>query len=217
MPLLRGLRLLEAVETGNTTASCLDSLLTSDRGRYSDFSSVMVLPGQAQVIAASNIAMTCITGSNTATCALFSYPTTSSAVLNSYTASCVLFNGPNSANVVSIMGNSTGAAQGFVNSVPGCSCIISNCSTLQSISSPTFVSYFKGCRAIAGGFYGCANVASCWSTAQSFCACTNYAGNAPQTLIATGVFGYWNPNACTYTIGYLNSLTYCTCPSSTSP
>lgn len=72
--MLRAVRLLNAIETGNTNGPCLDTLLCADAGRCSDFSTLMTLPGQTYVIASSPTAMCNIFNSNAATCVVLSYP-----------------------------------------------------------------------------------------------------------------------------------------------
>jgi len=74
MPMLRALRLVNAISSGNTSGACLDSLLCGDPGRCADFASIMALPGQTYTIASSPTAMCAIFNSSAATCVALTYP-----------------------------------------------------------------------------------------------------------------------------------------------
>lgn len=70
MPMIRAMRLLNAIEAGTTTASQLETLLSSDAGRLADFRSVLNMRGHARRIAESPTAMAAIAGSATASAAV---------------------------------------------------------------------------------------------------------------------------------------------------
>ena len=86
MPMVRAMRLLNAVEAGTTTGSQLDALLLADPGRLSDWATLLVLPGQCTRMAASSTAMTAVAASSTAMTAVAASSTAMTAVAASSTA-----------------------------------------------------------------------------------------------------------------------------------
>jgi hypothetical protein len=181
MPQVRGMRLLQAVETGNTSSACLDSLLSSDPGRYSDFSTLMVLPGTTQVLAQSNTAMNTIAKSNSATCALFSYPTSSGAVWNSTTATCSIFN---SCCAVNILANSPTGLNTLANNNTALTCMVNNNSALCIISSSPSA---RSTLANNHSFMSCAlttTYGNCWG---SYMPWKSYTTNLNSTLPIFGL------------------------------
>lgn len=86
MPMVRAMRLLNAVEAGTTTGSQLDALLLADPGRLSDWATLLVLPGQCTRMAASSTAMTAVAASSTAKMACFNSDTALNAIAASSTA-----------------------------------------------------------------------------------------------------------------------------------
>ena len=95
MSLVRGIRVINAIQTGNTSAACLTTLL-SDSGRCSDFSSVMVLPGQVCVLASSTPAMCAIANSCIASTVIYNYAPSLCAMMSSTVALCQIANSGNS-------------------------------------------------------------------------------------------------------------------------
>jgi len=87
MPVVRGIRLLNAISSGNTTPSCLDTLL-SDGARLSDVTTVLQSPQYACQFGQSNNASYIAMRSNNAMTALFSNPV----------GSCVFYQTPTSRN-----------------------------------------------------------------------------------------------------------------------
>ena len=85
MPVVRGIRVLNAISTGNTTPACLDTLL-SDAGRLADVSQVLSSPQYACALALSNTAAHTLVRSNNAMTALFGNPI----------GSCIFYTTPNS-------------------------------------------------------------------------------------------------------------------------
>lgn len=151
MPLVRGLRTLNAIESGNTTSACLETLLT-DPGRFSDFSSVMPFTGQVCVLVNSNTAMTAIAGSNNAMCGVFSYSPAAFQAFNSPTSYCALVRIPclfnfmggysNAANnaYAAFSANSCAITYSFTNSNANTvyTCVISTAPQLVACSLPLY-------------------------------------------------------------------------------
>ena len=73
MPVVRGIRVLNAIATGNTTPSCLDTLL-SDAGRLADVTQVLSSPQYSCALGQSNTASFTAVRSNNAMTALFGNP-----------------------------------------------------------------------------------------------------------------------------------------------
>ncbi len=73
MPVVRGIRVLNAISTGNTTPGCLDTLL-SDGGRLADVTQVLSSPQYSCALAQSNTAAHTLVRSNNAMTALFANP-----------------------------------------------------------------------------------------------------------------------------------------------
>lgn len=65
MPLVRGLRLLNSLESGNISGTCLETLMTCP-ARQNDFISILQSPGFACLAASSNASTYAVTRSNTA-------------------------------------------------------------------------------------------------------------------------------------------------------
>ena len=90
MPMIRAMRLLNAIEAGTTTGAQLQALLTADPGRRAEFNVLLGMRGQMRRMAASSTAMTAVWASNTATDAVFASATARLAVYNSDTALAAL-------------------------------------------------------------------------------------------------------------------------------
>ena len=73
MPVVRGIRVLNAISTGNTTPGCLETLL-SDPGRLADVTQVLSSPQYACALAQSNTAAHTLVRSNNAMSAMFGNP-----------------------------------------------------------------------------------------------------------------------------------------------
>ena len=65
MPLVRGIRLLNSLETGNVSGACLETIVTCP-ARAADFVSILQSPGFACLAASSNTSTHAVTRSNTA-------------------------------------------------------------------------------------------------------------------------------------------------------
>lgn len=65
MPLVRGIRLLNSLETGNVSGTCLETIVTCP-ARAADFVSILQSPGFACLAASSNTSTFAVTRSNTA-------------------------------------------------------------------------------------------------------------------------------------------------------
>ena len=85
MPVVRGIRVLNAISTGNTTPACLDTLL-SDAGRLADVTTVLSSPQYSCALSLSNTAAHTLVRSNNAMTALFGNPI----------GSCIFYTTPNS-------------------------------------------------------------------------------------------------------------------------
>lgn len=118
MPMVRGLRTLNAIETGSYTGACLDTLLT-DGGRYSDFSTILTMPGQTQVMTQSFTGMCAITNSCNAMTALYSYPIAVCQAFNNLPSICNIFLNTCSLN---FLGNGSAASTCALNYIPSATC-----------------------------------------------------------------------------------------------
>ena len=85
MPMVRAMRLLNAVEAGTTSGAQLQALL-SDPGRLGEWSVLMGMRGQTRRMAASSTAMTAVAASSTAMTAVAASLTAMTAVAASLTA-----------------------------------------------------------------------------------------------------------------------------------
>lgn len=96
MPMVRGLRTLNLVQSGNITGTCLETILTGDAGRYSDFTSIFsTMPGTITAVMTSNTAMCSISNSYAAMCSIWQYPLNTSfnyctSICNILNSSCAL-------------------------------------------------------------------------------------------------------------------------------
>jgi hypothetical protein len=95
MPMVRAMRLLNAVEAGTLSGSQLQTLLTNDPGRLAELNVLMGMRGQARRMAASSTAMTAVIASSSAMNALVNISAgmdavaTSSSAMNLVAASSV--------------------------------------------------------------------------------------------------------------------------------
>ena len=80
MPMVRAMRLLNAVEAGTTTGAQLQTLLTADPGRLAEFNVLLGMRGQTRRMAASSTAMTAVIASSTAMAAVAASSTAMTAV-----------------------------------------------------------------------------------------------------------------------------------------
>ena len=86
MPMIRAMRLLNAVEAGTTTGAQLENLLTADPGRLAEFNVLLGMRGQMRRMAASSTAMAAVAASSTAMAAVIASSTAMTAVAASSTA-----------------------------------------------------------------------------------------------------------------------------------
>ena len=86
MPMIRAMRLLNAVEGGTTSGAQLQTLLTADPGRLAEFNVLMGMRGQTRRMAASSTAMAAVAASSTAMAAVIASSTAMAAVIASSTA-----------------------------------------------------------------------------------------------------------------------------------
>ena len=85
MPMIRAMRLLNAVEAGTITGAQLQTLL-ADPGRLAEFNVLLGMRGQTRRMAASSTAMTAVLASSTARAAVIASSTAMTAVAASSTA-----------------------------------------------------------------------------------------------------------------------------------
>ena len=85
MPMIRAMRLLNAVEAGTTSGAQLETLL-ADPGRLAEFSVLLAMRGQTRRMAASSTAMAAVIASSTAMTAVAASSTAMTAVAASSTA-----------------------------------------------------------------------------------------------------------------------------------
>ena len=112
MPMVRAMRLLNAVEAGTTTGSQLDALLLADPGRLSDWATLLVLPGQCTRMAASSTAMTAVAASSTAMTAVAASSTAMTAVAASSTAMTAVIASSTAMTAVAASSTATTAISG---------------------------------------------------------------------------------------------------------
>ena len=86
MPMVRAMRMLNAIEAGTLSGSQLETLLTTDAGRLAELNVLLGLRGQCRRLAASSTAMTAVTASSTAMTAVAASSTAMTAVAASATA-----------------------------------------------------------------------------------------------------------------------------------
>ena len=86
MPMIRAMRLLNAIEAGTTSGAQLETLLTADPGRLAEFNVLMGMRGQARRMVASSTAMAAVIASSTAMTAVAASSTAMAAVIASSTA-----------------------------------------------------------------------------------------------------------------------------------
>ncbi len=89
MPMVRAMRLLNAVEAGTTTGAQLETLLTdatNGAGRLAELNVLLGMRGQARRMAASSTAMAAVAASSTAMAAVIASSTAMAAVAASSTA-----------------------------------------------------------------------------------------------------------------------------------
>ena len=86
MPMIRAMRLLNAIEAGTTTGAQLQTLLAADPGRLAELNALLGMRGQARRMAASSTAMNAVAASSTAMNAVAASSTAMNAVAASSTA-----------------------------------------------------------------------------------------------------------------------------------
>ena len=86
MPMIRAMRLLNAIEAGTTSGAQLQTLLQADPGRLAEFNVLLGMRGQTRRMAASSTAMAAVVASSTAMTAVAASSTAMTAVVASSTA-----------------------------------------------------------------------------------------------------------------------------------
>ena len=86
MPMVRAMRMLNAVEAGTTSGAQLEALLIADPGRLAELNVLLGMRGQARRVAASSTAMAAVIASSTAMAAVAASSTAMTAVAASSTA-----------------------------------------------------------------------------------------------------------------------------------
>lgn len=92
MPMVRAMRMLNAIEAGTLTGAQLQTLLTTDAGRLAEMNVLLGLRGQARRVAASSTAMAAVAASSTAMAAVAASDTASDAVFTSAAARLAIYN-----------------------------------------------------------------------------------------------------------------------------
>ena len=92
MPMVRAMRMLNAVEAGTLSGTQLETLLIADPGRLAEFAVLLGMRGQTRRIAASSTAMTAVIASSTAMTAVAASSTAMTAVIASSTARAAIYN-----------------------------------------------------------------------------------------------------------------------------
>lgn len=121
MPMIRALRLLNAIEAGTTTGAQLETLLSSDPGRAAEFGVLCGIRAQVRRMLAAATTMTAIFGSSTATGVFAGNPTSLLLAVQDATYGLMLV-------------SSTAAKMGIFNSDSALSALA---------SSPTALSLFR--------------------------------------------------------------------------
>jgi len=80
MPMVRAMRLINAVEAGTTSGVQLQALLSADAGRLAEFNVLLGMRGQVRRIASSSTAMAAVLSSSTAKAAVIASATAMAAV-----------------------------------------------------------------------------------------------------------------------------------------
>ena len=86
MPMVRAMRVLNAIEAGTLSGSALETLLAGDAGRLAELTQLLQLRGQCRRLAASSTAMNAVIASSTAMNAVAASSTAMNAVAASSTA-----------------------------------------------------------------------------------------------------------------------------------
>ena len=82
MPMVRAMRMLNAIEAGTTSGAQLESLL-ADPGRLGEMQALLAMRGQVKRMASSSTAMTAVAASATAVSAMNASSTAKTALYNS--------------------------------------------------------------------------------------------------------------------------------------
>lgn len=200
MPVVRGIRVLNAISTGNTTPGCLDTLL-SDAGRLADVTQVLSSPQYACALSLSNTAAHTLVRSNNAMTALFGNPI----------GSCIFYTTPGSrddmlgsACYYNYMMNfstpeATCAFTHFGNSPTMINCAFASCTAFltTAVSSNTDITKMLTCNACVSSCFrgtecsmkeatGTAGRAAFWLSDATAFACLNASGLG--TALATPGF-----------------------------
>ena len=108
MPMIRAMRLLNAVEAGTTSGAQLQTLLQADPGRLAEFNVLLGMRGQTRRMAASSTAMAAVIASSTAMAAVAASSTAMAAVAASSTAMAAVI--ASSAAMAAVAASSTAMA-----------------------------------------------------------------------------------------------------------
>ena len=100
MPMIRAMRLLNAVEAGTTSGAQLQTLLAADPGRLAEFNVLLGMRGQMRRMAASSTAMAAVAASSTAMAAVIASSTAMTAVAASSTARAAIYNSDTALNAI---------------------------------------------------------------------------------------------------------------------
>ena len=138
MPMVRAMRMLNAIEAGTLTGAQLETLLTDDPGRLAELSVLLGMRGQVRRIAASSTAMTAVAASSTAMTAVAASSTAMTAVAASSTAKMAVFNSDTALNAIA----ASGTALTALRTAAGYAVYSSAATTAATISGP-----------VAGGSY----------------------------------------------------------------
>jgi hypothetical protein len=86
MPMVRAMRMLNAIEAGTLSGANLEALLTEDAGRLAELTVLMGMRGQARRMVSSSTAMAAVAASSTAMAAVAASSTAMAAVIALSTA-----------------------------------------------------------------------------------------------------------------------------------
>ena len=200
MPLVRGIRLLNSLETGNVSGACLETIVSCP-ARAADFVSILQSPGFACLAASSNTSTHAVTRSNTAM----------NTMAQTTVGACIYYSTPAFANNFAYSGpafdnllTSNDSFKHFSNSALTMSCAFatgttfincaagSNTNLARMFTCPITACCIFASSAAMAGLAGNANIVSYLFNDPTAAACFSTYGGATAVCNAFGGVAYIN-------------------------
>ena len=191
MPMVRAMRMLNAIEAGMLSGEQLETLLTNDSGRLAEFNVLLSMRGQMRRIVASNTSITAIANSSAAMSAIIASSAALDAVMSSSAALATVVS---SSVAMTAIINSNTAMDAIVSSSAALDAVMSSSAAMSALGSNSVSKlYMYNSDAMLDAIAGSTTAIDALRAAPEYRKfnTNNTTGTIPRTLAGTNVHGLY--------------------------